>query len=126
LRILLLLILFCDLSFSDVYYYEYGKKVKLTKLKDQRSDLKDVEYYQYESGRKVGVKKEVLAKCKNMSACKDIFKEQNLTNYRNLTASIVLITLKEGDDPFEISQKLYKEDDIEYSHPNFVKKRQKR
>jgi hypothetical protein len=121
-----LALLIFSISYADTYYYEYGKKVKLTKLKDQRSDLKDVEYYKYESGRKVGVKKEVLVKCKNMSACKDIFKEHNLTKYRNLTPSIVLITLNKEDDPFEISQKLYEEEDIEYSHPNFVKKRQKR
>jgi len=126
LKILLSIILLYSVSFSDVYYYEYGQKVKLTKLKDQRSDLKDVEYYQYDSGEKVGVKNEVLVKCKDISVCKDIFKEQNLTNYRNLTSSIVLVTLKEGDDPFEISQKLYEKKDIEYAQPNFVKKRQKR
>jgi hypothetical protein len=114
------------LSFADVYYYDHGKKVRLTKLKDKRSNIKDIEYYKYDSGRTVGVKNEVLVKCKDLSSCEDIFKKYNLTNYKNLTSSIILITLNKEQNPFEISQKLYEEESIDISQPNFVKKRHKR
>lgn len=126
-KILLLVILFCTTSWSDVYYYEYGKKVQLTKLKEQRvlSDS-NITYYQNSSGQKVGVKNEIITKCKQIDQCNKIFEKYNLTKVKNLTSKILLITLEVGIDTFELSQKLSLEENIEFAHPNFIKKRQKR
>ena len=126
-KILLLIILFCATLLSDTYYYEYGKKVQLTKLKETR-ELNDnnITYYQNSAGQKVGVKKEIIAKCKSLSACEAIFMKYNLTQTENLTSKIILIKLKSDADPFEVSQKLSLEDDIEFAHPNFIKRRKQR
>ncbi len=126
-KILLLIILFCGTLLSDTYYYEYGKKVQLTKLKETR-ELNDnnITYYQNSAGQKVGVKKEIIAKCKSLSACEAIFMKYNLTQTENLTSKIILIKLKSDADPFEVSQKLSLEDDIEFAHPNFIKRRKQR
>ncbi len=127
LKILLLIILFSTTIWADTYYYEYGKKVKLTELKGVRAlNDSNITYYQNSTGQKVGVKKEIIAKCKNGSSCKDIFKKFNLTQIQNLTSKIILITLNKDQDPFEVSQQLYAQEDIEFAHPNFVKKRKKR
>ncbi|HIP59969.1 MAG TPA: hypothetical protein EYH01_06040 [Campylobacterales bacterium] len=126
-KILLLIILFCSTILSDTYYYEYGKKIQLTKLKETRaSNDTNITYYQNSSGQKVGVKKEIIVKCKNVSSCQDVFKKYNLNQIENLTSKIILITLKADIDPFELSQKLSLEDDIEFAHPNFIKKRKRR
>ncbi len=109
---------------ADVYYYEYDKKVQLTKLKDSRSS--GIAYYENSAGQKIGVKNQVLVKCKSTDKCKKIFDKYNLKETENLTSSIVLINLKQNEDPFELSQKLYLEDGISIAHPNFVKKRQQR
>lgn len=125
LKIFLLIMFFTLTLFADdVYYYEYGKKVQLTKLKENRSS--NVVYYENSAGQKIGVKNQVLVKCESNDKCKKIFDKYNLTEIENLTSSIVLIKLKQNEDPFELSQKLYLEDGISIAHPNFVKKRHKR
>ena len=126
-KTLLLIILFPTTVWGESYYYEYDKKVTLTELKKTKSFNEDnITYYQNSFGHKVGVKKEIIAKCKNDSNCKEIFKKYNLTNIQNLTSKIILITLNKNQDPFEISQKLYFEENIVFAHPNFVKKRKRR
>ena len=127
LKTILLIILFNTTIFADTYYYEYGKKVTLTELKGIRAlNDSNTTYYQNSAGQKVGVKKEIIAKCKNGTSCKDIFKKYNLTQIQNLTSKIILITLNKDQDPFDISQKLYAQENIEFAHPNFVKRRKKR
>ena len=126
-KILLLIILFCTTLLSDTYYYSFGKKVKLTKLKETRViNDQNITYYKNSAGQKLGVKNEILTKCKEKDKCKDIFKKYNLTQIKNLTPNILLITLKNTEDPFELSQKLFLEDMIEFAHPNFIKRKQRR
>jgi hypothetical protein len=112
---------------SDTYYYEYGKKVQLTQLKGLRAvSDKNITYYQNSAGQKVGVKNEIIVKCKQTTQCNEIFAKYNLSEIKNLTSKILLIKLKAGVDPFETSQKLSLEEKIEFAHPNFVKKRKRR
>ena len=126
-KILLLTILLYSTIFSDTYYYEYGKKIQLTKLKETRViDDKNITYYQNSAGQKMGVKNEIIVKCKHTGRCSDIFKKYNLTNIKNLTSKILLIKVEVETDPFELSQKLSLEDNIEFAEPNFIKKRQNR
>jgi hypothetical protein len=132
LKILLLVIFFCVHSLADVYYYEYGKKVTLSELKSTRANslelLKgnNIKYYQNSHGQKMGVKNEILTQCQEDINCSNIFSSYDLTEIKNLTSSILLISLKPDQDPFEISQKLSKEKDIIFAHPNFIKKRKRR
>ena len=121
------MMLFLTLAWSESYYYHHGKKVGLVKLKESRIIAgKKVDYYQNNAGQKIGVKKEILVKCNSTDQCKKIFKKYNLNNTINLTDSIILIKIEERDDPFELSQKLYREESIAFAHPNFIKQRQKR
>ncbi|MCH9812481.1 MAG: hypothetical protein K0U47_00895 [Epsilonproteobacteria bacterium] len=128
-RILLVTTLLASFLMSETYY-SYGKKVELTKLKESRAvdqnSSTSVEYYQNSAGQKIGVTKEVLAKCSDTQACENIFKTLNLNNRSNLTSSIILITLENGENPFEIANKLYLNEAIEFAHPNFVKERKSR
>lgn len=119
--------LLCSTLWSETYYYEYGKKVKLTKLKETRVvNDQNISYYQNSAGQNIGVKNAVITKCKQLDQCTALFEKYNLTQIQNLTKKILLIKLDKGVDPFEISQKLALEDKIEFAHPNFIKKRQKR
>jgi len=111
---------------ADVFYYSFGEKVKLTELKQLRDNDKNIKYYQNKSGQKVGVTQEIITKCKKKDACTEIFKKYNLIHITNLTDTILLITLKKDEDPFEISQKLSLEEKIKFAHPNFIKKKKTR
>jgi len=112
--------------FSDVYYYEYGKKVKLTKLKEQRDVTDGTFYYKNSAGQKVGVRDEILVKCNSRTECEKTFIKYSFKNTESLSSNIFLIKLKKSDDIFEISQKLYLEKTITIAHPNFIKKRYRR
>lgn len=126
-KTLLIITFFCSTILSDTYYYEYGKKIQLTELKETRaSNDNNITYYQNSAGQKVGVKNEIITKCKVPNQCNEIFEKYGLTQITNLTSKILLITLKAEDNPFELSQKLFLEKNIEFAHPNFIKKRQKR
>ncbi len=126
-KFLLLVILFSISLWSESYYYEYGKKVELTKIKEQRV-INDqvIEYYKNSAGQKVGVKNEIVVKCSSQQECKNIFKKYNLTEVEYLTKTIALIKLLNGENVFTLSQKLYLEEGITTAHPNFVKKRYRR
>ncbi len=126
-KIIFLTAIFFTFTWSESYYYEYDKKVTLTKLKEQKvlgNNL--VEYYQNAQGKKVGVTRDIIAKCTKIESCKEIFEKYSLKNFENLTSTLFLIKLNDGDDVFELSQKLYKEEDIVFAHPNFLKKRESR
>ena len=126
-EILILILFFCTFSWSETYYFADEKRVYLNKLKEQRAiDGDIIEYYENQDGQKMGVKKEILIKCKVKKSCQQIFKKYNLENVKAITSSIFLITVKKNDDVFELSQKLYLEDNITISHPNFIKKYQLR
>ena len=125
-KIPILLILFTTAMLADVFYYSHGEKVQLTELKQLRDTDKSIRYYQNEAGQKMGVTQEILAKCKQATTCKELLKRYDLTHVTNLTSTIMLITLQNGEDPFEISQKLSLEDAIKFAHPNFIKKKKTR
>ncbi len=122
-KIMTLTLFFYTLSWGEVYYFADGERVYLNKLKEQRAISNSlIEYYENQNGQKIGVKREILIKCKPNKSCQQIFKKYNLTNVENITSSIFLITVKKDDDIFELSQNLYLEDNITISHPNFIKK----
>ncbi len=125
-KIYLLSIFLYSTLFSDVYYYEYGKKIKLTKIKEQRDVADGTLYYENSVGQKVGVKNEILVKCNSKIECEKIFIKYSLKGIETLSSNIFLIKLKEIDNLFELSQKLYLEEAITIAHPNFIKKRYKR
>jgi len=122
-----LILLFYTFSWGEVYYFAYGEKVYLNKLKEQRAMGNElIKYYENQEGQKMGVKKEILVKCKISSFCEETFKKYDFKNIKKLTSSIFLITSKSNDNIFELSQRLYFEEEIISSHPNFIKKYQVR
>jgi len=126
-KIFTLTLLFYTLSWSEVYYFADEKRVYLNKLKEQRTiDDNIIEYYENQDGQKMGVKRGILIKCGVNKSCQQIFKKYDLKNVKAITSSIFLITVKKDDDVFELSQKLYLENNITISHPNFIKKYQVR
>ena len=126
-KILTFLIVLFSTLHSETFYYEFGKKVTVTKIKDNRENVKDgISYYKNKIGQKIGVKNEIITKCKKSIDCKTVLKEYDFINIKNLTSKILLITLNENQDPFLISQQLYLDDKIEFAHPNFIKKKTRR
>ncbi len=125
-RILLIIIILNFVIMADSSYYSYGKLLKLTPIKSDRSIKGDTTYYLNDAGQKIGVKNEIIIKCKDNSQCTKILKQYNFKQIQKLTPKLTILKLHSDQDPFSISRSLHKEENIEFAHPNFIKKRYKR
>jgi len=120
-----LLSLLCLSLSAESFYYENGKKVTVKKISDSRANSSTI-YYKNSLGKKIGVKNEIIFKCVEGKECLSIVKRYNLKDISNLSNDIYIAKVSKGSDIFEISQKLYLENNIEFANPNFVKKRYRR
>jgi len=102
--------------FGEVYYFK-DKKIELFPEKNLRS-LSTIRYYKTRSGKRVGIKDEIIVKIINKNALK------NMQIKKQLDKNTYLITAK--GDIFLYLQKLYQNKDIIYAVPNMYKKIQRR
>jgi len=123
-KIGLLIIVTLSLQAGD-FYYEYGKKVMITKSYESR-DNSGIKYYENSMGKKIGVKDEIIIKCVDGKSCQESLKRYNIAGVSKLTSTMFLVKVPKDENIFTLSQKLYKEDSIEFAHPNFVKTRKRR
>ena len=110
---------------AQEFYYEFGKKVLVTPLADSRA-VDGVKYYTKEEGKKIGVRDEIILKCKDNISCKESLVKYKFVSIANLSKSLILVKVKDTKDIFKIAQELYNEDNIEFATPNFIKERKTR
>ena len=125
-KAILILNILISSIFASEFYYEYGKKVKLDKANQTRALDSNITYYKNRNNQIVGVKNEIIIKCKSDEICLNLIKKYNFLNTQKLSEKFFLIILKKEQNVFKLSSKLYHEDGVILSHPNFVKKRFKR
>lgn len=114
---------FTTLSFSSEYYYDYGKKVNLTKvLKKREKSSSEVEYYARENGKIIGVTKKIIVKCVDNDSCLKTINKYDVLSVSKLTDSLFLVKLSKDKNVFECSQKLHNDENVQYAIPNFVRK----
>ena len=125
-KLLLLVFVLSSLSWANESYYKNGELVEL-KLSSHSRSLKDssINYYQTKSGKKIGVKNEILLKCKGNVDCSSFLKSYDLTNYSKLTKDIFIVKVF-NSDVFSVSRSLYETGKVEFVHPNFINKKRKR
>ncbi len=122
-----ILVMAVTLFGSEVFYYEFGKKVFLNKLPSSRNSTSGIVYYKTRNGSKVGVSNKILAKCEGSSeVCKKLFDMDEILNVEQISNTISLITIKKEADVFEVSNILSQKDEILFAHPDFVKKKRRR
>jgi predicted adenine nucleotide alpha hydrolase (AANH) superfamily ATPase len=110
---------------AQEFYYEYGKKVNLKPISTQR-DLNGIKYYQKAEGVKVGVKDEIILKCKDNISCRDSLLKYQFKSIENLSNTLIIVQIEDKEDIFKIAQELYNQDNIEFATPNFTKERKAR
>lgn len=133
-KILMLILIFAGVMSAESSYYEYGKKVTMTKVPSTAITTKslksindnNITYYKNSRGKTVGVKNEIIVKCESEDACLKLFSDYNLTNTKKLASRFYLVTVPQNQELFDLSTKLYEEEDVKMAHPNFVKERFKR
>jgi hypothetical protein len=112
---------------ADDYYYQYGKKIELTKTYEQRAiNHTNVDYFMTKNGHKVGVTKEIIVQCEENIDCIATLDKYHLKDMSKLSDKLFVIKIYDDEDIFEFSQKLYNNNAIKLAHPNFIKNRKRR
>jgi hypothetical protein len=112
---------------ASEYYYEYGKKITVTKSYEQRAiNNNNITYYTTQNGQKVGVTNEIIVQCEANIDCKTTLEKYNLQNISNLSDKLFLVKINNSENIFETSQQLYNNKDIKLAHPNFIKTKKRR
>lgn len=126
-NIVLILIISMTSLFSSEYYYEYGKKVHLTKLYEPRAVSNEhTTYYLTPNGQKVGVQDKIIVKCKEGINCETELKKQNFLTITKLSKKLFLVQISKDKNIFEVAQELYKNPSVILAEPDFIKKLKKR
>ena len=114
------MVIVVSMTQAQEFYYEFGKKVLLTPRVNIR-DVNGVRYYTKADGRKIGVKDEIILKCKDNILCKDSLKKYEFKSIQNLSSSLILVKVQDAKDTLKIAQELYNQDNIEFATPNLIK-----
>ncbi len=127
--IFLTFLLFANVSASDNFYYQDGKKVKLIPLQSIQKFSKidsNRKMLFYRSNRiVVGVTDKIIVKLKQDNIEKYIL-DFNLTKVKKLGKNLYLVKVKNSVKTIDIANKLTKTKGIKYAHPDFIKKMRKR
>ncbi len=118
------------LGCASEFYYENGQKIELVKLEANEAQQKrsddEVKYYKTAKGHKVGVKDDILVECKEGVKCQEVLSKYEVGSITALNETVFLVKVAKGQNLFELSQKLYEDDDIAIAHPNFRKEKRRR
>ena len=122
---------FCSLSAGDDFFYQNGKKVYINPLNTVNSYSinvssigSDVRYFTTQDNDILGLDDEILLKSSVDITL--IIKKYNLTLLKKITSTIYLVQVINKNMILDISNRLYEDKDIEFAHPNFRKKVEKR
>ena len=121
-----LMVIFGSMIEAQEFYYEFGKKVFITPIKDSRA-VNGIRYYRdRENGKKIGIRDEIILKCKDNISCKESLERYKFVSISNLSQNLILVKVRDKREIFRISQELYNQDNIEFATPNLIKERRAR
>ncbi|MGA1933197.1 hypothetical protein ACH5BF_10840 [Arcobacter sp. YIC-464] len=127
------LTLFSTLLFAEDFYYEFDKKVELTKSLeaksyslDSQNNSEKIHSYETTDGKTIKFKNEIIVQCQKDAYCEDDFSDLNITNYKEISKNFFLIKIEDTQNIFNLAQELYKKEDIKSATPNKLLKIQRR
>jgi len=108
-------LLFCVTFLFGEYFYSNNKQIELNPISSSRDGVK---FYSLKNGEILGVGNYILVKFKKNVDISKYQKEYNLTLIKKLKNMYVFKT--PYNEALEISNKMYKLDDVIFSHPDFI------
>ncbi|MFA6192875.1 MAG: hypothetical protein WC665_11080 [Sulfurimonas sp.] len=125
-NLLLLFILLLQYSSADdSYYYKNHQRVTITKIPSAATHRSSsiIDYYKTDNGITVGVTDKIIVKFYTDSDIKKYLDEFNATIEKELDKNLYLLKAENKRLTIDISNRLSEKDDVEYAHPDFIKKR---
>jgi subtilisin family serine protease len=118
---IILSILTLSASLMADFYYSGGKKHTITKLKNSRANNKSLTTYTTKNNTSMSITNNLIVAYKDLSVKKDIEYKYNLTQVKSFTKNMYLYKVKNSSSTLEISNSIYNEDGVKFSHPNFIR-----
>ncbi len=112
-----------NISADDDFYFRYGKKISLTPVNSISREISDVKFFKNERGVLLGVTNKIIVKLNSDDYLDKILKDYNLTLLKKLGKNLYLLSTTKSDATLHIANELYKNQNIKYAHPDFIKKR---
>ena len=114
--------------YADDFYYEFGKKVKIVPVKNDRTlqVYKPQKRYITQNGNIVSFKHEIIVKLKNGIDKDDFFSRFSIYNYKKISSNRYIIYPSVDKNIFELAQILYESGETVYAIPNKIKRYKKR
>ncbi len=131
----LYILIICTMSLlgSDSFYYANSKKVYLTPVEFQttnsRAFLKDgqeISYYKTQNNNLIGITNKLIVKFNNLDSFDDISEKFSLELLKNIYGNVYLFKIKNNTKILSIANELYKLEEVDYAHPNFIREAKKR
>ena len=126
-KIIMVFIVIIKLGFSqENYYYENNQKITITSIDITEKNSQNIDYYKNNNGIALGVTTQLIVKLKENKSLETYLEEFNLTLKKTLGKNLYLLKTTNKNLTIEISNRLNEKKDIEFSHPDFIKKRIRR
>ncbi len=106
---------------STLYYYEQGIKVDVTKLETYTQN----DYYKNSKNQKLGVNNTIIVKFLNAIDISNIESKYDVSLDKMLSNNTYVFDVH-ANNVFDTSSKIYEEENVEFSNPNFIKQRRRR
>ncbi len=111
---------------NDNYYYQNNKKIEITAYVFALNNNLNATFYENEKGIRLGISNKLLVKLKTNTNINKYLKEFNLILEKTLGTRLYLLKSKNKKLTLDISNRLNEKDDVEFAHPDFLRKIKRR
>ncbi len=111
---------------GDSYYYNGMQRVKLTPISSLSRSVSGVDFYETEKGIVLGVSDTLILKLKNSVNLDAYLLEVNATLQKTLGTDLYLLKVQDKTLTLSVANRLNEKEDVEYAHPDFLKRRVQR
>ncbi len=126
--VILYFFIICQFSYAEKIYYNKNKEdVYLKKYTNTKiSKSLNVDYYINEKDIVVGITDKLIVKFSNTINLQKYLEVFRLKVEKKLSNKMYLLITENKNKTVEISRELNKKEDVQYAHPDFIKKIKKR
>lgn len=111
---------------AENFYYDGEKKVLLKQVQTQLRSNVGVQFYELESGVRVGVSDGILVWFESDENLEDYLKEFDAVAEKRIDANLYLLRVRDKSQTIESANLLHQKEDVRFAHPDFLRSRELR
>ncbi len=126
-RLLFLFFMINMMAFgAQKYYYNGEKRVVLKPIQTLLRSEGSVDFYELESGARVGVSDGILVWFESDENIQKYLKEFDAVIEKKIDAHLYLFRVVEKSQTIDVANALHQKEDVRFAHPDFLRSRELR